>query len=135
MNERLWRLLVGLVMAAHGVGHVYFLVPALGLANWGQKVRSWLLDPIAGGALVRPVAAIVWLLATGVWIASGVGLLLGQGWWRDFAIGGAALSLVGIAIFASGLPLSPTINPVIFDVVALLALLWLGWPSTALVGS
>jgi hypothetical protein len=40
-----------------------------------------------------------------------------------------------VGLFIGGLPLNPTINPVIFDVVTLVALLWLRWPSGSLVGS
>jgi hypothetical protein len=135
MNERTWRWVIGVVIAAHGIGHLYFLIPALGLASWEQKMQSWLWSSIAGGSLVRPAAILVWSLSTGIWIASGIGVLIGQGWWRNAAIGRSVVSLLGIATFATGLPLNPTINPVIFDLVTLVALLWLKWPSVALVGS
>jgi len=32
-----------LIIAAHGIGHILFLVPLLGIADWGQSARSWLL--------------------------------------------------------------------------------------------
>ena len=135
MSERTWRLIIGLVVAAHGVGHLYFLIPALGVASWGQNLKASLLGSIAQGALVRPVGVLVWLPATAVWVLSGVGVLMGQAWWRETAVAGAALSLTGVGLFIGGLPLNPTINPVIFNLVTLVALLWLRWPSASLVGS
>ena len=135
MNSNLWRIFVGLGITVHGVGHIYFLVPALGVASWGQTIRSWLLDSIAEGILVRPVAILVWSLATGILVASGLGVWLGQGWWRNTATVGAILSLLGVAVFVTGLPINPTINPVVVNVTILVALLLLNWPPTVLIGS
>ena len=135
MNGNLWRIILGLMITAHGVGHVYFLVAALGIASWGQKVQSWLLDSLAGGALIQPVAILVWFVVTGIFITSGLGVWLGQGWWRNVAVAGAIVSLFGITVFATGLPFNPTINPVVFNIAVLVALLLLDWPPTVLVGS
>ena len=135
MNSHLWRIIIGLVITVHGVGHIYFLIPSLGIASWGQTVQSWLCDSIAGGILVRPVAILVWSLATGIFIASGFGVWLSQGWWRDAAIAGAVFSLLGTALFLTGLPINPTINPVVVNIAVLVVLLLLKWPPTVLVGS
>jgi hypothetical protein len=135
MTQQVWRILIGLAVAAHGVGHVYFLIPVLGIAQFGQEGRSWLLSPIANGAVVRPVGALVWAAATVALLGAGVGILTGHAWWRDIAVAGSLVSLLGIGLFVTGLPLNPAINPVIFDVVTLVALLVLKWPSAALIGS
>ncbi len=97
--------------------------------------QSWLL---AGLGLEQTVAArlagLLWLIGGVALLAAGLGVfgvLVPQGWWRTLAIGGAGMSLLlllfylhpfyGIGIGASA--------------AILLALLWVRWPTPALVGS
>jgi len=135
MPTGIWRTIIAIALAGHGLGHVFFLIPALGIAKWGQEVHSWLLSPIAGGALTRPMGSLLWILVTAGFITAGVGVFTTHPWWRDVAITSAIVSLLAIGIFASGLPLNPTINPVLFDIAVLAALLWAHWPPAELVGS
>ena len=62
------------VVAVHGVGHVLFLVPALGLAQWGQTGRSWLLSGRVPDIAVRATGGLLWLLAIAGFVAVGAGL-------------------------------------------------------------
>lgn len=135
MSAGTWRTIIAVALVGHGVGHVYFLVPALGIAKWGQEVRSWLLSPIAGGILTRPLGSLLWILVTAGFIAAGFGAYARHPWWRDVALASSAVSLLTIGIFATGLPVSPTINPVVFNVAVLIALLVLHWPPAELIGS
>ena len=41
-----WRVIVALLVGAHGVGHILFLLPLWGMADWGQSARSWLLGAL-----------------------------------------------------------------------------------------
>ena len=134
MSNEIWRILIAVAVAGHGIGHVFFLVPSLGLAKWGQSGHSWLLSRF-GEAVVRPVGSLLWLLAIIGFVAAGFGIFDMQGWWRSLAIASAAISLLGITLFFDGLPFNPTINPVIFDVAVLVALLLARWPSASLIGS
>ena len=40
MTLNLWRVVLTLVIAAHGIGHLFFLVPTLGLVQWGFAGRA-----------------------------------------------------------------------------------------------
>ena len=52
------RIVLALVIAAHGIGHILFLVPLLGIADWGQSTRSWLL---VDHTAARFVGSLLWI--------------------------------------------------------------------------
>jgi len=54
------RFILTVVVGAHGLGHVLFLIPLLGVADWGQPTRSWLLGD---GWLARGLGSLFWLVA------------------------------------------------------------------------
>jgi hypothetical protein len=60
MGNEAIKIIIALTVFAHGVGHVLFLVPALGLASWaGQTGESWLLTGTFGPAVTRAIGGIV----------------------------------------------------------------------------
>ena len=90
------RSVLALLIAAHGVGHILFLVPLLGLANWGQASRSWLLTAETPARLIGSLLWITVIIAFG---AAVFGLLGQQGWWRTAAIAAAVISSAGLILF------------------------------------
>jgi hypothetical protein len=133
--EAMIKLLIPLVVLAHGIGHILFLVPAVGLANWAdQNGHSWLLTPLAGDGLTRALAAVVWTTVIVLFVGAVVGFLTGSDWWRIAAIAGAAISAVGIVVMWDGLTMGSAAAALVFDVIVLIALLWANWPTTEVVG-
>jgi len=133
MSSNFWRILIALVLAAHGIGHTYFLVYALGLDKRVQASRSWLLSGRVPGAVVMGVGILIWLLATVGFVVAGVGVFGQHDWWRGLAVVSSVISLLGLALFLQAK--LPFFNAGAMDVIILVALLLLHWPSPALIGS
>lgn len=130
------RIVVALVVLAHGIGHILFLGPVVGLGNWaGQTGQSWLLTGALGDAATRAVATLTWSAVIVLFIAGVGGFLLGAEWWRGATIVAAALSIAGIVVFWDGLATTNAIFALVTDVVILGALLVARWPSSELAGS
>lgn len=125
-------IILAVVVAAHGIGHILFLVPLLGLADWGQSAQSWLLGD---GNAARLIGSIIWLVAITAFGMAAAGLLGQQGWWRSAAIIGALISVVGLIIFWTNPATAPVISALVFNLLVLGALLILHWPSVEAVGT
>lgn len=119
------RLILAIVIGAHGVGHVLFLVPLLGVADWGQSTRSWLLGD---GWLARGTGTLVWLVALGGFTAVAIGLYRMTDWWRTVALVAAAVSTLGLLLFWANPVSSPIISALVFNLLVLTALLVFKWP-------
>jgi|GEM_PF-2956544 len=132
MTLNVWRVVLTLVIAAHGIGHLFFLVPTLGLAQWGFAGRSWLLSGNVPDALVKIVGGILWVLAIAGLLAAAGGLWSQQTWWRGMAMASSVVSLVGLALFAQ--PTQPFVSAGVLDIIILGALI-LRWPPVDLVGA
>jgi hypothetical protein len=127
---------VALVVFAHGIGHVLFLGPVLGLGSWaGQTGQSWLLTSLVGDAATRVVATLTWSAVIVLFVAGVGGFLAGTDWWRAITIAAAALSLAGIVVFWDGIATTNAIFAVIVDLAILAALTLAKWPSAELAGS
>lgn len=125
------RLVLALVVGAHGVGHVLFLASSLGIAGWGQSARSWLLGD---GGLARGLGSLVWLLATAGFVAAAIGVFGESEWWRTLAIVSALISIVGLILYWTSPATSPAISAFVFNLLVLGALLVLKWPASAHAG-
>jgi hypothetical protein len=129
-----WRIVLAIVLGAHGIGHILFLVPSLGIAEWGQSTRSWLLTNLVGDGVARAVGSLLWLVAIVGFVAVGVGFVGQEGWWRALAVGSAAVSLLGLVLFWSAAAGSSAFAPALFDVAVLVAILVLHWPPSPVSG-
>ena len=130
------RILIVLVMGAHGIGHLIGVVGAVRPAGvtWGGSSTSWLLSPMLGqGAAIVEVA--LFATATVGWIAAAVLLLAELEAWRGVAVVAAAVSLAAIALFPEQLPAGSVIGAIAVNAIALVSLLALGWPSVEQVGA
>jgi hypothetical protein len=119
------RPLLALVVGAHGIGHLLFLFSLLGLADWGQTTRSWLLGE---AWLAKGLGALLWLVATAGFIAVAVGIFGEDTWWRPLALVAAAVSAVGLLIFWASPVSSPALSALVFDLLLVAALLVFNWP-------
>jgi len=126
------RIILTLLIGAHGLGHILFLLPLLGLADWGQSARSWLLT---GQTEARAVGGLLWVAVIIGYAVALVGLWDEQSWWRTAAIAASVLSTVGLALFWANPPASSVVFALIFNLLVVGALLLAQWPSAASVGS
>jgi hypothetical protein len=130
------RLGFALVVFAHGVGHLLFLAPAIGLGSWADQTgESWILTGAIGEPATRVIATVLWSAVIVLFVAGVAGFLGGTEWWRTVTIAAAGLSIVGIVVFWGGIASSSAIFALIADLVILGALLVADWPSTELAGS
>lgn len=126
------RIALALIIGAHGIGHILFLVPLLGIADWGQTARSWL---ITAETPARLVGGLLWLAAMVAFFAAVYGLLGEHTWWRGVTIIGAAVSIVGLIIFWVNPATSPAVAALVFNLLVLGSLLIVHWPSVEAVGA
>jgi hypothetical protein len=129
------RIVVALVILAHGIGHVLFLAPCLGFTQWGQSAHSWLLTRALGDVPTRVIGGLLWLVVVAGFLAAGAGLLGQQAWWRTLAAASAGVSLLALVLFLRGGNLQPVLSAGLMDIAVLVALLWVHWPSVDLVGA
>jgi hypothetical protein len=134
MSSTTWRIILGVVVGVHGIGHVLFLVSCLGIADWTQSTRSWLLTNLLGDTVTRGIGSLLWLAALAGFLAVAVGIVGQSAWWRTLAIGASVVSLVGVVLFVDKTPTQPAISAGLFDVLVLVALLVLHWPTPSIVG-
>ncbi len=121
-----------LVIGAHGIGHILFLMPLLGIVDWGQTPRSWL---ITGEAAARIIGSLLWVVVILGFVAAVAGLLGQYPWWRTAAVVAAAISIVGLILFWDNPVTSPVVAALVFNLLVIGALLIVHWPSIEAVGA
>lgn len=134
------RILIVIVLIAHGIGHVLGVFPALGLASLeGWSLRSWLLTDLIGTTAASWLGVVLWLVGLLGFVGAGLGMLgwiVPQAWWRSLAISAAVLSLLALALYWNAFPsLLNKVGAIGVDVAVLVGLLWLNWPSEAVLAS
>ena len=122
------RIVLAIVVGAHGIGHILFFVPLLGVADWGQATQSWLL---ADGWLAKGLGGLIWLAATLGFAAAAFGIFQEMAWWRTVAIVSAAVSALGLILFWANPVSSPTFSALVFNLLVLGSLLLFHWPPVA----
>lgn len=136
MNAELFKIVIGGVVGAHGIGHVLGWMPAWGIAKFeGMSSHSWLLTGLVGDGTARLIGGGLWFVPMLGFLAATGGFFLGQEWWRPLAIGSAAISLLALVLFFDALPVTSRVGCVVVDLAVLYGLLVAGWPSAATVGS
>jgi hypothetical protein len=126
------QLVLVVLIGAHGIGHIVFLVSLLGLADWGQPAHSWLLT---SDGLAKLAGSVLWLVALIGFCAAAYGLATQQSWWRNAAVIAAVVSIVGLILFWTSPLTSPALSAFVFDAVVLFALVVLHLPGPETVGA
>jgi hypothetical protein len=127
-----WRFLLGGLFVAHGLVHtaVWATPTKEGGMPFDPK-RSWALSALGLGPSARSLAVALALLATAAFVAVGIGVWAGQGWWRPLAVASAAGSFALMALY-----FHPWLSVgVLLDVAIFAALVWTAWPPPSAVGS
>ncbi len=142
MSERNLRLLIGLALLIHGLGHGgalgailwIRLQPDTGTGGW-KAARSWLFPSLSASAAAA-VASAFWILSLLGFVAAALsfwGPLPGSAW-RPLAIASAAVSLTGIVLFFGTWPAFNAFAAVAMNLAVLISLAWLRWPPHELFG-
>jgi hypothetical protein len=62
------------VVFAHGVGHLLFLAPVVGLGNWADQTgESWILTGAIGEPATRAIATALWSAVIVLFVAGVAG--------------------------------------------------------------
>ncbi|HEX5579023.1 MAG TPA: hypothetical protein VFY43_05085 [Candidatus Limnocylindria bacterium] len=128
------RLLIVLILVAHGIGHSIGVAGGWGANAWGGSGESWLLSPVLGRS-VGILEGLVWLLPAIGFVAAGAALWLGWDAWRVLALASSVASLGAIALFPAQLPAFSAIAAVVVDVAVVVSLFVMEWPSADAVGA
>lgn len=148
MSGTVFRAIIALVFAFHGVGHAMGIIPALGiikvsesspgwLRNWSS--HSWLLTNLLGDPVSRILCIILFLASLVGFIVVTLALL---GWgvphelWRKWAVISAIVSLVALLLFWNALILlfPHKIGSLAVNVATLVCLLGMNWPAESAFG-
>lgn len=125
------KLVVALVLVAHGVGHSMGILGAFKVAavNPAWQGDSWILSGMAGQTATQAIGAALWALAIVGFVLLGAVVLgwLPAAWWQPLAIGSSVVSLLGVLLFPIAFPTFSTIGATAVDVAVLAAVLWYGW--------
>lgn len=129
------RTLFGVFIILHGLVHLWPFVLSRGLVEFkpemGWTGESWLLTGIIGDSATRHLASIVYVLATVMFVASGVGLFARAQWWRSLMLASAVFSALVILTFwdgRAGLLVEKGLVGFLIDMAIIFLLLALKWP-------
>ena len=120
MSGGFWRVVVALVIMVHGIGHVLFLAPCLGITQWGQSAHSWLLTKTLGDVATRVIGSLLWLVVIAGFVTAGIGLLGQYAWWRTLADWESPLAPVWLAGYGSYQLVIVVVLAVVVGVLSLL---------------
>lgn len=118
------RVLLGVLVGAHGIGHILFLMPLVSSTNWGQSAQSWLLGE---GGLAKIGGIVIWLVAMLGFLAAAFGIFREAAWWQSVAIAFAVISTVGLVLFWNKPATSPAISALVFNLLILISLFIFHW--------
>lgn len=121
------RIVLALAVGAHGIGHILFLVSLLGISDWGQSTRSWLLG---SGWPAKGLGSLIWIAAVAGFVVVAAGIFNKTDWWRPLAIIASAVSALGLLLFWTKPVNSPVVPALAFNMLVLGSLLVLHWPPS-----
>jgi hypothetical protein len=126
---------LGLVVFAHGVGHILFMPVLNGAMRLQASGHSWLLSGAVADPVVKTAATVSAGVALLAFVAAAVGIVTQTPAWRPLAVAGGIVSLAVILAMWDGLPTSSAFFALAFDLALLVALLVAHWPSAETIGA
>jgi len=129
-----WRLVIGIVLILHGLGHALGVLALTSLGNDNWNGRSWLLTDAIGDRPTKVIAVVLWMLGLVIFVVAGFALLeigFSESLWKPLAVSGAVLSLVALTLFWNAFPaLFPNkIGSIAVNAVLLVGILFADWPT------
>jgi hypothetical protein len=136
MLDVVLRIVVGVVLAAHGIGHSMGLLGMFNVAtvNPDWDGQSWLLTGPAGTTVTQAVGVVLWTVSMVGFVALGAIVFgwLPETWWVPLAVVSSVASLAGVLLFPVAFPAFSTIGAVAIDLAVLWATLGLHWTPSDL---
>ena len=144
MSDQTIKLIAAGVLLLHGLGHG----GALGALAWIRlrpgtptgdwlAARSWLVPSLPADTATT-LASTFWVVALVGFIIAAMsfwGVVIPGNVWRPLAVASALVSIAGITFFFGTWPMFNTLAALAVNVAVLAAVLWLRWPSEAVLGS
>jgi hypothetical protein len=125
------KLVIALILFAHGIGHSMGLLQVFKVAtvNPAWQGDSWLLTGVAGSTATQAVGAVLWIAAIIGFVALGAVVM---GWlpetlWTPLAVAASAVSLAGLVLFPAAFPTFSSIGAFVVNAAVLGAALWFHW--------
>ena len=130
------KILVAVVLLAHGIGHVLgpLQVAKVAQVNPSWAGDSWLLTGVTGQTVSNLIGLVLWIAAMVGFVAAAAVVMgwLPASWWVPLAVGSSVVSLVAIALFPAAFPTTSTVGAVVVDIAVLVAVIGLKWTRAAL---
>jgi hypothetical protein len=130
------KFVVGVFMVLHGLVHLLYFGQARRLFEvqpglvWPDG--SWAFSKLLGDEAPRWLASIACVVAAIGFVAGGIGIFVGQAWWRPLVVGSAAFSAAIFVLFWDGglqrLDAKGAIA-ILINVAILVAVLIFRWPD------
>ena len=143
MSDQTIKLFAAGALLVHGLGHGGALAalawirlsPGSNTSAW-LAARSWLVPSLPGDTATTLAGAFWIVSAVGFVIAamSFWGVIVPAGVWRPLAVAVALVSATGIVLFFGTWPMFNTLAALGVNIAVLVAVLWLHWPSEAILG-
>jgi hypothetical protein len=143
MTDQTIKLIAAGVLLVHGLGHG----GALGALAWirlrpGTPTGGWLaarsrLVPSIAGDAATTIASAFWMASLVGFVMAAMsfwGFVIPGDVWRPVAVASALVSIVGVVVFFGTWPMNYTLAALGVNVAVLVAVLWLRWPTEALLG-
>jgi hypothetical protein len=97
---------IGVFLVLHGLVHLLYFGQSRRLFELQPGMAwpdgSWMFSKLLGDGATRWLAGISCVLAAAGFVAGGIGIFLGQAWWRPLVVGSAALSAAIFVLFWDG---------------------------------
>src|SRR5262245_1722631 len=127
----MFRILIAIVLFAHGIGHVLgpLQVTRVAVVNPEWNGDSWLLSGATGTSSAQLIGVVLWMAAMVGFIALAAVVMgwLPATWWVPLSIAASAISLLAIVLFPTAMPTTSTIGAVVVDLAVLVAVVRGGW--------
>jgi hypothetical protein len=98
--------LIAIFLIFHGIFHLWYVIVSLRLIEYkpwmGWSGESWLLTSMLGAGGAHAIGAVLYSLAAIGFVASGVGMLMEQQWYRPMLVGSVVVSLIATLLFWAG---------------------------------
>jgi hypothetical protein len=127
----MFKILIALVLLAHGIGHSMGLLQVFKVApvnpNWHGD--SWILSGLVGTTAAQAAGVALWTVAI-VGFAGAAGAVIGWvpvSWWQPLAVVSAVASTAGLVFFPVAFPAFSTVGAFVVDAAVLVAVLWNHW--------
>lgn len=100
------RVAFGLFVVLHGLVHLWYVTLSQRLVEFrpemGWTGRSWLMSDLLGLPPAGSLASVLYVLATGAFVAAGAGVAVNAEWWRPVLMVAAVFSSTVLLLYWDG---------------------------------